>query len=327
MNYLVSILVPIYGVEKYIRRCAESLFEQTYSNIEFIFVDDYTPDNSISKLKETLANYPNHKNQVKILRHEHNRGLAAARNTAVEAAAGEFLMHVDSDDWIESDTVELCMAKQLETDADIVRFGAQRIMLNKQVKRIPLIYDSAQALCEAILRKEAAVNVWGGLYRRSLYVDNGIWAKEGVNISEDYNLTPRLAYYAKTVAFVCKPLYNYDMTNMGSYIHNVSEKMMQQIDAGLDILHDFFKDKGQRYTDALETGEYLMMLERMKLTSQEEDFRKRYYDARERIAKLKPSNRKGSTTPYRLIYSLRFYPLVKLYIKVIRSIRKNPIKA
>ena len=110
--YMVSICIPIYGVEKYIERCAISLFEQTYQNIEYIFVDDCTPDKSVEILKSVIERYPNRKPYVRIIKHKKNRGLGSARNTAVDAAKGEFLMHVDSDDWIDNDCVRLCVEKQ-----------------------------------------------------------------------------------------------------------------------------------------------------------------------------------------------------------------------
>ena len=122
MNPMVSILVPVYGVEQYIERCARSLFEQTYPDIEYIFVDDCSPDKSIEVLKKTIDDYPQRKPNVRIVRHECNRGLAAARNTAVENCRTEFLMHVDSDDWIEMDCVERCVIKQQEENSDIVLF-------------------------------------------------------------------------------------------------------------------------------------------------------------------------------------------------------------
>ena len=102
MDYLVSILVPIYGVEKYIRRCAISLFEQTYLNIEYIFVNDCTNDDSIIILENVINQYPNRQSQIKIIQHETNKGLGEARNTAVAAANGDYLFHVDSDDYIDS---------------------------------------------------------------------------------------------------------------------------------------------------------------------------------------------------------------------------------
>lgn len=108
----VSICVPVYGVERYIERCARSVFEQTYDNIEYIFVDDCSPDHSIDILKNVIEEYPARKPNVRIVRHEHNRGLAAARNTAIDNAGGDFVLHIDSDDYIPSDYVSLLATKQ-----------------------------------------------------------------------------------------------------------------------------------------------------------------------------------------------------------------------
>ena len=116
----VSMLIPIYGVEKFIERCAVSLFEQTYQNIEYIFVNDCTKDNSVVILKNVVERYPQRKLQVRIIEHEKNKGLAGARNTAVAAATGEFVMHVDSDDYVDKDIVKKTILSQKKVDADIV---------------------------------------------------------------------------------------------------------------------------------------------------------------------------------------------------------------
>ena len=94
----VSVLVPVYGVERYIAACARSLFAQRDVEAEFLFVDDASPDGSIDRLHEVLAGFPAVAERVRILRHERNRGLGAARRTAIEAARGTYLLHVDSDD-------------------------------------------------------------------------------------------------------------------------------------------------------------------------------------------------------------------------------------
>ena len=105
----VSILVPIYNVELYIKRCIISLFEQTYNDIEFIFVNDCTKDKSIEILNSTLQQYPQRWEQVKIISHKTNKGLAAARTTALQNATGDYVMHVDSDDFLNLDAVEKCV--------------------------------------------------------------------------------------------------------------------------------------------------------------------------------------------------------------------------
>ena len=103
---MVSILVPVYGVEKYIERCAVSLMEQTYEDIEYIFVDDASPDLSVAVLEEVVARYAKRKSMVRVLHHAQNRGLSAARNTAVDAAVGKYMLHVDSDDYLATDAIE-----------------------------------------------------------------------------------------------------------------------------------------------------------------------------------------------------------------------------
>ena len=102
----VSLLVPVYGVEKYIRQCSRTLFGQTYDDIEYVFVDDCSPDNSVAVIRQVLAEYPHREQQVRIVRHDHNRGLGAARKTALEAATGDFVLNVDSDDYLSLDAVE-----------------------------------------------------------------------------------------------------------------------------------------------------------------------------------------------------------------------------
>ena len=117
---LVSILIPVYGVEKYIERCARSLFEQTYANLEFIFVDDRIPDHSIQLLENVLTMYPHRLKQVKIIKHSKNEGIAVVRNTAISNATGDFIFFVDSDDYIETDTISALVNEQNLTNADIV---------------------------------------------------------------------------------------------------------------------------------------------------------------------------------------------------------------
>ena len=97
----VSVIVPIYGVEPYIERCVRSLMEQTYTNCEYIFVDDCTPDASVEILKRVLEDYPNRKQKVKIIQNEKNQGLPQTRKHGFQYATGDFVANVDSDDFVE----------------------------------------------------------------------------------------------------------------------------------------------------------------------------------------------------------------------------------
>ena len=103
----LSIIVPMYNTEKYIERCARSLFEQTLTGIEFIFVNDCSPDRSLLILKRIIDEYVDRSLVIRIIEHEKNMGLAVARTTGLNQAKGEYIIHCDSDDWIETDMYEV----------------------------------------------------------------------------------------------------------------------------------------------------------------------------------------------------------------------------
>ena len=116
----VSVIIPIYKVEKYIERNVRSLMEQTLGNMEFVFVDDCSPDNSVSILMKTLKYYPSRKNQVKIIHHEKNMGLPSARVTGFLNSTGRYIAHCDSDDWVDANMYMAMLEAANKYDADVV---------------------------------------------------------------------------------------------------------------------------------------------------------------------------------------------------------------
>ena len=100
MKAKVSVIVPIYNVERFVQKCTRSLLNQTLADVEFIFIDDATPDKSLQVIEKTILEYPNRKNNIKILHHSINKGLPAARNTGFKEATGEYIFHCDSDDYV-----------------------------------------------------------------------------------------------------------------------------------------------------------------------------------------------------------------------------------
>ena len=116
----VSVIIPVYGVEKYIERCARSLFEQTLDDIEYLFIDDCTPDRSIEILQQVLEEYPQRKPQVVIHRMEKNSGQAAVRKWGMQNATGEYVIHCDSDDWADTDMYRAMYEKAKHENVDVV---------------------------------------------------------------------------------------------------------------------------------------------------------------------------------------------------------------
>ena len=116
----VSVIIPVYKAEKYIERCCDSLFGQTLGSIEYIFVDDKSPDDSVALIQKVLTRYPQRNGWVKIIANEENKGVAYSRQKGLEVATGEFVIHCDSDDWVEADMYQAMYERAIETCADIV---------------------------------------------------------------------------------------------------------------------------------------------------------------------------------------------------------------
>jgi len=263
----ISICVPIYGTEKYITRCAKSLFEQTYADIEYIFINDCTKDNSIRILKEIIDTYPFRKQNVRIINHQVNKGLAAARNTGVLESSGDFILWVDSDDYIDRSLVEKLVKLQKKDHSDIICYDLEVIFSNRVEYYYNSDYINGKDLCLKMLQEIAPHHLCGHLISRDLYIENSIIAKEGINQAEDYQVMPRLAYYAKCISTLHEALYFYDRTNEDSFSNNFNVNKSIQISLAEEVLYDFFKDKEDVFKDQLEFSMTKSIVYRIKWLS------------------------------------------------------------
>lgn len=318
----VSILVPVYGVEKYIERCAVSLFEQTYYDIEYIFVDDCSPDRSIEILQNVTKRYPDREEQVRIIRHEQNQGLSGARITAIKSAMGDFLMHVDSDDWIERNTVELCVERQEETRADYVYFDI--VMHHRKYDKYlsKKEYVSPQEMALDVIRRETPVCVWGGFIRTTVQRDHEIYPELGVNMGEDYQQMPRILYYSKRVTHLARKLYHYDFTNESSYCgSDFSESKYRQNSRSYQIVYDFCQGKGKDMEVAAEIAMLKLAARRLIDLTKYKIHKKEY---QENLDKVRHSDRKlWQYVPpaERVAMYLQNIYLVAAYVKPLRSVK------
>lgn len=245
---LVSVCVPVYNVERYVARCVCSLMEQTYLNVEYIFVDDCSSDESMSVLSSVLSNYSSRQEDVRIIHHSHNRGLAAARNSAVEAANGQFIMHVDSDDWLENTAIERLMNRQQETGADIVSGNAIMHYSDHEELLVEPNYADKEAMLLNTLELTLDHVLWRRLIRTSLYKDNCIEAVEGANLGEDHYTLPRLIFFANSVAKVNEIVYHYNRENENSYCNQKDILFKYKSDMkSLNLLYRFFILNDKRY--------------------------------------------------------------------------------
>lgn len=220
----VSLLVPVYGVEQYVARCAESLFSQTYKDLEYVFVDDCTPDGSIAVIEHVLERFPERRDQVKIIRHEVNRGLGAARATALAASTGECVMHVDSDDYMPAGAVEALCRRMEETGAEVVDGGYERVSGGKVLEICMPFHGRNDLYVYMLLCQNIFSNrIWGRLYRRSLYKKYKIKHIENIDYGEDYSVVPALLFKSER-AWTDEIVYCYRADNTSSYTHAMSDK-------------------------------------------------------------------------------------------------------
>lgn len=247
----VSILVPVYNVAAFIEKCARSLFEQTFADIEYVFVDDCSPDNSVEILQRVLEDYPERKSCVKILRHEVNKGVSSARNTALRNASGDYIFFVDSDDFLELDAIALLLDKAKGTNVDIVLCDIKNLYNNRtEIDNIVLPKSSKEYLVLTLMR-QTHLSVWGKLFNCKLFTN--VSFVEGVAFAEDYEILPRLIYYAHGVAKVKKPLYNYVKYNETSCTARMRQK---NVDDALIVRRELIKfftsiPEAKEYTDVL----------------------------------------------------------------------------
>lgn len=211
----VSVIVPVYGVEKYIERCARSLFEQTLDDIEYLFIDDCTPDRSIEVLKNVLEEYPQRQSQVIIHRMEKNSGQAAVRKWGMQNASGEYVIHCDSDDWVDTGMYQRLYEKAKKEDADVVfcDYFAYRNEKCKYVISKNINDPSKSTILKRLLTESSLNNVWSVIVKKDLFT-NIVFPND--NQSEDRTIVIQLCLYAKKISSIALPLYYYRMSNMES---------------------------------------------------------------------------------------------------------------
>jgi glycosyltransferase involved in cell wall biosynthesis len=209
INPKVSVIIPVYKAEQYIEKCARSLFEQTLDDIEFIFIDDCTPDNSIDILKCLIRDYPHRKSQVKIIHNEENKGISTTRNIGLNNSTGEYIIHCDSDDWIDDDLYEKLYLKAIEEKSDIVLCDFIREESGNLKIRKEFLNENVEEYVKAILTTKLSPYLWNKLVSRNLYLKYNIFFPDGINIREDFYALVKLFYYSKKISRISDSYYHY----------------------------------------------------------------------------------------------------------------------
>lgn len=208
----VSVILPVYGVAEYIVKCTESLLAQTLDEMEFLFVDDHGPDNSIDLLRQTIAGHPR-EGQFRVLRPEHNLGAGMARNFAIPEAQGEYIAFVDSDDWVEptmfeelyneakrQNNADLCYCQALK---DYLDGKPSEVLKNPDIPAGPLTHES-----RAFFLTTYVSLFWTTIYRKELIMANDIRYPEDRSADDSYFVSCAWMT-AQSTGHVDKPFYHY----------------------------------------------------------------------------------------------------------------------
>lgn len=222
----VSVIIPVYNVSKYIERCAHSLLNQSLKEMEFIFVDDCSSDDSVLRLKKVISQYQERNEYVKIIHHTKNLGLTSARNSGLSVATGEFIAHCDSDDYVHPDMYKLLYERALSADADLVLCDFYFSLPNNVLHEHKTIaVTSKQDTIKNYIAYGWTV-VWNMIVKKSIYDKYNLHSPEHVTYCEDFFLTIRQLVYAEKIAKVDMPLYYYNRANVSSIMHNLNHSSM-----------------------------------------------------------------------------------------------------
>lgn len=250
-DILVSVIIPVYNVAAYIESCARSLYEQTYQNIEFIWVDDATPDNSIELLEQVAAEYPNRNSQSRIITHIHNRGLPSARNTGLYHARGEYIFHCDSDDYVNREMISDFVEKAVSENADIVYSDWYLSFAKSERYMKQPSYTDPKDCVRSMLAGSMRFNVWNKLVKRSIYEDNQITFPDGFGMGEDMTMI-KLFAYAQKVAYIGSAYYHYMQVNPQAFTKVFSEAHWQQLYRNVSDIKTFIeRTYGTAFSDEL----------------------------------------------------------------------------
>ncbi len=227
---IVSILTPVYGVERYVEQCVRSLMEQSYEHCRYIFVDDCSPDKSIDIIRHVVAQYPHRASNVRIISHDHNQGVGATRNTLLDNAMGDYVIWVDSDDFVDNLLVESCVTRATITGSEMVR--SSRIELVGEdvvgVNATPW-FTTPQKTLRALLGQSHLMtnNIHGVLVSRELIERHKIRFAPNVDMGEDYTFLSQALYHASKIASITELHYAYRIERKGSYMYSIKQSQVE----------------------------------------------------------------------------------------------------
>lgn len=237
---LISVVIPVYNTSSYLARCIDSIFEQDLKDVELIFIDDYSADNSFEVLNQCLKGRESE--NLTIVKNPKNLGSGETRNKGISLAKGDYVIFVDSDDYVTSDYFQV-LKNAIESRPDIVVFDMTEIWSNKTVLKHVDLPDSPLESVELLLLNKMHNSLCNKMFKRSMFLKHDIRITKGLSMFEDKSICFKLFYYAKSQLYIDKSLYFYDRSRENSLTKVFKESNIQASVIVAKVIDDFFKDK------------------------------------------------------------------------------------
>lgn len=239
----ISLVIPIYGVERFIGRFAESVLSQSYSYIQYVFVNDGTKDSSIRILESLIDSKYDHLRERIVIVNKENGGLPAARKTGMEYATGDYIWHIDSDDWIEEGAVSKIAECAARTDADIIYFDFYKEYSDRTKVKVDKDYtiEEKSDYQRDMYNHRAHGCVWNKCVKRKLYTDNEIHFPK-FSYAEDTFLMSQLVGYATSIVHLNETLYHYRKDNPHAITRQGSQKRHKEAAMNFMSLYEIYRD-------------------------------------------------------------------------------------
>ena len=303
-KYRISLIVPIYGVEKYIAKFAVSALDQTYQDLQFIFVNDGTKDRSMEILRDLIANRYAHLQSRIVIIDKENGGLPSARKAGLDVAEGEYVLFADSDDWMETDAVEKVMAKADETHADIIYFDLIKEYGNRTSYKREREYTGAT-------KDDFIVNIFNyksfgytvtKCFKRRLYTENVIYFPK-LGMHEDIYLMSQIIFHAKSLVHIPEALYHYRKDNPDSFCAQDRLKRHVSSTTNLLDLYEHYRENLKGSPIERVAGSILMRAGQHSIMHGYDFFEKYPYLARD-IRKTRISCRYRTAVPMQVLVKI-----------------------
>ena len=245
MKHKVSVIIPVYNSSKFLKRCLDSLMQQTLKDIEYIFINDASTDDSLAILRDYESKYTNR--AIIIIDLKKNEGIANARNIGITYANGEYVTHCDSDDWIETETYESLYNSAKSRNADIASCNFIYEYPNYQhIVRQPYASEKEECI-KKLLNGAIFPSLWASIIKRELIVKYHLHFPKGLNMGEDLFFNIQAYYYSSTIISTDKAFYH--------YCHYQDSVCVQRSRASINsdikiagLIEQFFKERNESRT-------------------------------------------------------------------------------